>query len=109
MWFIRAAGQEGDVDKAVENMDVGGVQTYMWFIRAAGQEGDVDKAVDIFRKLQGVRPELVDVMAFNIVADACAANRDIKRARELLEEMRGSNLKMNLVSFNTLIKGHTVA
>jgi len=89
-------------------MDVGGVQTYMWFIRAAGQDGDVDKAVGIFRKLQRARPELVDIMAFNIVVDACAANRDIKRARELLEELRGSNLKMNLVTFNTLIKGHTV-
>jgi len=83
------------------------VQNYMWLIRAAGQEGDVDRAVSIFRKLQETQPKLVDPMAFNIAIDACASNKDMDRARQLLEEMQQVHA-CNLVTYNTLMKGYLV-
>jgi len=88
-------------------VDGGCVQNYMWLIRAAGQEGDVDRAVSIFRKLQESQPKLVDPMAYNITIDACASNKDMAQAKELFEEMQQTHA-CNLVTYNTLMKGYLV-
>jgi len=94
-------------DKA-QMVDGGCVQNYMWLIRAAGQEGDVDRAVSTFRKLQETQPKLVDPMAYNIAIDACASNKDMERAKALVDEMQEVH-KCNLVTYNTLMKGYLVA
>ena len=47
-------------------------------------------------------------MAFNIMIDACASNKDMHRARELVEEMQQARF-CNLVTYNTLMKGHIAA
>ena len=78
------------------------------FIQAAGQEGDVDHAISVFRRLQQMQLSLVDPMAFNIVIDACASNKDMHCARELVEEMRQAQF-CNLVTINALMKGYIAA
>eukprot|EP00443_Scrippsiella_acuminata_P006288 CAMPEP_0115207172 /NCGR_PEP_ID=MMETSP0270-20121206/20582_1 /TAXON_ID=71861 /ORGANISM="Scrippsiella trochoidea, Strain CCMP3099" /LENGTH=102 /DNA_ID=CAMNT_0002620763 /DNA_START=24 /DNA_END=329 /DNA_ORIENTATION=- len=80
----------------------------MWLIRSAGQEGDVGRAVATFRQLQRTQPELVDVMAYNVTIDACASNKQMALAKQLFEEMR-KEYPINLVTCNTIMKGHCVA
>ena len=60
----------------------------MWVIHVAGKEGDVVRAISIFRGLQQMQHSLVDLMAFNILINACASNKDTHRAKEQVEEMR---------------------
>lgn len=109
MKFAVKAGRTALAQEIFDRTEGGGsVQAYMWLIRAAGQEKDVGRAVGIFRRLQRAQPELVDAMAFNITLDACISNQDVQAANELLEEMRQKH-SLNLVTYNTLIKGHAGA
>ena len=106
--FAVKAGRPALSQELFDKSDGTCVQNHMWLIRAAGQEGDVDRALGIFRRLQQVQPALVDPMAFNIMIDACASNKDMHRARELVEEMQQARF-CNLVTYNTLMKGHIAA
>jgi len=105
--FAVKAGRTDLSHELAEKLEGGCIRNYMWLIRSAGQEGDVKRAVDTFRKLQANQPELVDVMAYNVTIDACASNKDMARAQQLLEEMRQTH-PMNLVTYNTLMKGYCV-
>ena len=73
--FAVKAGRLALSQELFEKSDGTCVQNHMWIIRAAGQEGDIDRAISIFRRLQQLQPALVDPMAFNIVFDACASTR----------------------------------
>merc|ERR1719336_1299995 len=107
--FAVKAGRTALSEEVFDKVDGGSVQNCMWLIRAAGQEGDVDRAISIFRKLQKAQPKLVDTMAYNIAIDACASNNDMQRAKELAEEMVEQNHALNLVTYNTLMKGFIIA
>jgi len=83
----------------------GFVQNYMWLIRAAGREGNAQKAVELLRRLQASDPGSIDAMVYNCVLDACIISGDTERADEIVQEMRGS-CPLNLITYNTLMKGH---
>merc|ERR1719225_1617103 len=77
--FAAKAGRLALMQEIFDKSDSNCVQNFMWLIRAAGQEGDVDRALSIFRKLQDTQPGLVDIMAYNMTIDACASNKDMMR------------------------------
>jgi len=89
--------------------DSGGcVRNHMWLIRAASKEGDVARALGAFEQLKQELPHLVDPIAYNIVIDACACNRDMAAAERVAEEMRAAH-GVNVVTYNTLIKGYCLS
>jgi len=108
--LIKFAAKAGRVElshELADKFDGKCIKNYMWLIRSAGQEGDVNRAIATFRKLQEGQPEMVDVMAYNVTLDACVVNKEMERALELLKEMHSTH-SMNLVTYNTMIKGHCI-
>eukprot|EP00933_Yihiella_yeosuensis_P047268 TRINITY_DN4301_c0_g1_i1.p1 TRINITY_DN4301_c0_g1~~TRINITY_DN4301_c0_g1_i1.p1 ORF type:complete len:1033 (-),score=273.52 TRINITY_DN4301_c0_g1_i1:115-3213(-) len=87
--------------KKVPSMDI---QNYMSLIRAAGRDRDVDRAFGVIKELRAsnVQP---DVAAFNAVLDVCIQSKDMRRAKELLQEMKTLNL-LDVITYNTLLKGY---
>jgi pentatricopeptide repeat protein len=84
---------------------VGGldVHHHMALIRAAGQDKDVDKAFKILADLRSSGVQL-DTLVYNSVLDVCSSAGDIKRARNLVADMRSEGI-IDIVSYNTLLKG----
>mmetsp|Transcript_78572 Transcript_78572/g.163244 ORF Transcript_78572/g.163244 Transcript_78572/m.163244 type:complete len:1079 (+) Transcript_78572:191-3427(+) len=80
------------------------IQNYMSLIRAAGRDKDVKRAFEILERLRssGVH---IDVAAFNCVLDVCVSAGDIKRAQNLMTEMKTLKL-VDVITYNTLLKGY---
>eukprot|EP00933_Yihiella_yeosuensis_P025230 TRINITY_DN1957_c1_g1_i1.p1 TRINITY_DN1957_c1_g1~~TRINITY_DN1957_c1_g1_i1.p1 ORF type:complete len:1032 (-),score=250.13 TRINITY_DN1957_c1_g1_i1:180-3275(-) len=80
------------------------IQNYMSLIRMAGRDKDVEKAFDVIKKLKESQVQ-IDVAAFNCVMDVCVQAKDMRRARDLMDEMKATGL-LDVITFNTLLKGH---
>lgn len=89
-----------------EKADGGDVQNYMWFIRAAARDGDVDRALRLLRRLEAERPNL-EVAVYNCALHACVMNGATEQAEEVLATIKAHGM-LNLVTYNTLIKGHCI-
>jgi len=83
---------------------VSAVQSYMHMIRAAGRDGDVNRAFDLLKKLKDEQPAMLDTPVYNMVLDACMTNGRVDQGAQLLKEMRSAGA-VNSVSYNTMIKG----
>jgi pentatricopeptide repeat protein len=88
-----------------EKVKGGDIQNYMWLIRAAGRDGNVDKALELLRRLQSSQAEGLDIAVYNCTLDVCVSNGDMVHAQELITEMRKAGM-VNLVTYNTVMKGH---
>lgn len=80
------------------------IQNYMSMIRAASRDRDVDKAFAVLEKLKA-SGAVVDNAAYNCVLDACVTARDMRRARQLMEQMRTIN-NLDIITYNTMLKGY---
>jgi pentatricopeptide repeat protein len=80
------------------------VQNYMSLIRAAGRDKDVERAFSVLQRLRdsGVA---IDLPAYNCVLDVCVSVGDMKRAKQLIEQMKGS-CHIDIITHNTLLKGY---
>jgi len=80
------------------------VQNYMSLIRAAGRDKDVERAFSVLQRLRdsGVS---IDLPAYNCVLDVCVSVGDMKRAKQLIEQMKGS-CHIDIITHNTLLKGY---
>jgi len=80
------------------------MQKYMSLIRAAGRDGDVERAFNVVQQLKqsGVG---VDHAAYNAVLDVCASSGKMDRARVLMQEMRELRM-VDVITYNTLLKGY---
>jgi len=83
----------------------GDIQSYMCMIRAAGQDGKPDRAIELLRHLEASREVGLDVAVYNCAVDACVRNDRMDLARSLLSESSRKGLA-NLITYNTLIKGY---
>lgn len=79
------------------------IQNYMSLIRAAGRDGDVDKAFEVLKRLRDSGVAL-DVAAYNCVLDVCVSVGSMERAQALLHDMKEAGL-VDVISYNTLMKG----
>jgi pentatricopeptide repeat protein len=80
------------------------IQNYMSLIRAAGHDHDVDRAFAILDKLKASGVS-ADIAAYNCVLDACVSACDVKRARQLVNEMQTLRI-LDIITYNTLLKGY---
>jgi len=80
------------------------IQNYMSLIRAAGRDGDVDRAFAILKKLQDSDVSS-DLAAYNCVLDVCVSMGKIDRARELITQMKKGR-SLDVITWNTLLKGY---
>lgn len=80
------------------------IQNYMSLIRAAGRDRDADRAFAVLKRLNDSGVTL-DVAAYNCVLDVCVCVGDMKRARELVNQMKGA-CNVDIITYNTLLKGH---
>ena len=80
------------------------IQNYVSLIRAAGRDKDVERAFGVLEKLKQSGVQL-DIAANNCVLDVCVSAGDMRRARQLVEEMRGISA-LDIITFNTLLKGY---
>jgi len=80
------------------------IQNYMALIRAAGRDRDVDNAFAVLERLR-VSGVPLDIAAYNCVLDVCVSAGDMKRARELVAEIKNISTP-DVITFNTLIKGY---
>jgi len=80
------------------------IQNYMSLIRAAGLDGDLDRAFWVLQKLR--ESDVVpDIAAYNCVLDVCVSVGDMVRVRTLMAEMRTVNA-LDVITYNTLLKGY---
>jgi len=79
------------------------VQNYMSLIRAAGRDKDVNRAFAVLQRLQDTGVVL-DLPAYNCVLDVCVCVGDLKRAKSLIEQMKGA-CSIDIITYNTLLKG----
>jgi len=103
--FAVKCGRSDLSQKLFEQVEGGDIQNYMWLIRAAGRDGNASKALALLRRLETEAPERLDVAVYNAVMDACVTSGELRQAQKLFEEMRESGLP-NLITHNTLMKGH---
>jgi len=80
------------------------IQNYMSLIRAAGRDGDVDRAFAILDKLQ-TSDLSSDLAAYNCVLDVCVSLGMLDRAHDLVASMRKVRT-LDVITWNTLLKGH---
>eukprot|EP00933_Yihiella_yeosuensis_P054912 TRINITY_DN534_c0_g1_i1.p1 TRINITY_DN534_c0_g1~~TRINITY_DN534_c0_g1_i1.p1 ORF type:complete len:1046 (-),score=300.81 TRINITY_DN534_c0_g1_i1:90-3227(-) len=90
-----------ELSEKVPSLDI---QNYMSLIRAAGRDGDVERALGVIKKLRASSVQ-IDVAAFNCVLDVCVKAKDLSRAQELLKEMKALGL-LDVITYNTLLKGY---
>eukprot|EP00933_Yihiella_yeosuensis_P062601 TRINITY_DN65590_c0_g1_i1.p1 TRINITY_DN65590_c0_g1~~TRINITY_DN65590_c0_g1_i1.p1 ORF type:complete len:1016 (-),score=200.81 TRINITY_DN65590_c0_g1_i1:136-3183(-) len=90
-----------ELSKKVPSLDI---QNYMSLIRAAGRDRDVNRAFQVIAQLKETG-QSVDSAAWNCVLDVCVLNKDMKRARELFDDLKGQNI-LDVISYNTLLKGY---
>merc|ERR1719210_2106958 len=81
------------------------IQNYMSLFRAAGRDKDVDGAFAVLQKLKS-SGQVIDIAAYNCVLDACVCAGDLKRARQLMGEMK-ANGPLDIITYNTLLKGYS--
>jgi len=79
------------------------VQNYMSLIRAAGRDGDVNRAFAVLQRLKDTGVAL-DLPAYNCVLDVCVCVGDMKRAKALIQQMKGT-CDIDIITYNTLLKG----
>jgi pentatricopeptide repeat protein len=63
-------------------------QSYMTLMRACGQEGNVDKALQLLRELQDYGE--VDTVTYNCVLDVCVSCGSGSAAKTIFQEMKSS-------------------
>jgi len=80
------------------------IQNYMSLIRAAGRDRDVNRAFTVLERLR-VSGVPLDIAAYNCVLDVCVSAGDMKRARELLAEIKNISTP-DVITYNTLMKGY---
>mmetsp|Transcript_12858 Transcript_12858/g.23021 ORF Transcript_12858/g.23021 Transcript_12858/m.23021 type:complete len:1016 (-) Transcript_12858:59-3106(-) len=80
------------------------IQNYMSLIRSAGRDRDVKRAFAVLKRLKE-SPLTPDIASYNCVLDVCVQSGDMRRAKELVHEMREMGLT-DIITFNTLLKGH---
>jgi len=80
------------------------VQNYMSLIRAAGRDRDVERAFAVLQRLRETGVTL-DLPAYNCVLDVCVCVGDMRRAKQLIEQMKGS-CNIDIITYNTLLKGY---
>eukprot|EP00933_Yihiella_yeosuensis_P054402 TRINITY_DN5282_c0_g3_i1.p1 TRINITY_DN5282_c0_g3~~TRINITY_DN5282_c0_g3_i1.p1 ORF type:complete len:1031 (+),score=238.56 TRINITY_DN5282_c0_g3_i1:262-3354(+) len=90
-----------DISEKVGCLDI---QNYMSLIRAAGRDKDVNRAFAVINKLKESQVT-IDVAAYNCVLDVCVQAKDMRRATELLQDMKESSL-VDVITYNTLLKGY---
>jgi len=73
-------------------------------IRAAGRDRDADRAFAVLKRLKDSGVAL-DVAAYNCVLDVCVCCGNMKRGRELVNQMKSAG-NVDIITFNTLLKGH---
>eukprot|EP00446_Apocalathium_sp_SHHI-4_P044164 CAMPEP_0177401620 /NCGR_PEP_ID=MMETSP0368-20130122/59745_1 /TAXON_ID=447022 ORGANISM="Scrippsiella hangoei-like, Strain SHHI-4" /NCGR_SAMPLE_ID=MMETSP0368 /ASSEMBLY_ACC=CAM_ASM_000363 /LENGTH=1093 /DNA_ID=CAMNT_0018869209 /DNA_START=40 /DNA_END=3322 /DNA_ORIENTATION=- len=83
----------------------GDIQNYMWLIRAAGQDGNVDRALELLREVEASQQVVPDVAIYNATMDVCVTNGRVEDARKLLEEISRKGAA-NLITYNTIMKGY---
>jgi len=80
------------------------IQNYMSLIRAAGCDRDVGRAFAVLEKLKSSGLS-IDIAAYNCVLDVCVSAGDMRKARQLLTEMREIS-SLDIITYNTLLKGY---
>jgi len=80
------------------------VQNYMSLIRAAGRDRDVERAFAVLQRLRDTGVAL-DLPAYNCVLDVCVCVGDMKRAKQLIEQMK-KTCNIDIITYNTLLKGY---
>lgn len=80
------------------------VQNYMSQIRACRQSGDVQRAISLLRELRD--RGLEDKAAVNSVLDVCVCAGQLDDALALFEEQAKLGSNVDVISYNTLIKGY---
>merc|ERR1719491_2493187 len=102
--FATECGNTDLMKKFSGKVDPGDVHHCMSLMRAAGSEGNLDRAFEHFEKFKATcgRPE---VATFNCLIDVCVNAGDMQRARALLDDMRLVGNSDN-ISYNTIIKGY---
>jgi pentatricopeptide repeat protein len=80
------------------------VQNYMSQIRACRHNGDVKRAIRLLRELRD--RGLEDKAAVNSVLDVCVCAGKLDDALALFEEQAKAGTNVDIISYNTLIKGY---
>ena len=80
------------------------IRNYMSLIRWCCRERDVEKAMSILASLKAsaMKP---DKAVFNSVLDVCVVSGDMESAMALFKEMKETDAGVDMVTYNTLIKG----
>ena len=80
------------------------IRNYMSLIRWCCRERDVQRALTILSSLKqgAMKP---DKAVFNSVLDVCVVAGDMESAMTLFEEMKETDAGVDMVTYNTLIKG----
>eukprot|EP00931_Biecheleriopsis_adriatica_P083908 TRINITY_DN5759_c0_g1_i5.p1 TRINITY_DN5759_c0_g1~~TRINITY_DN5759_c0_g1_i5.p1 ORF type:complete len:1039 (+),score=247.94 TRINITY_DN5759_c0_g1_i5:150-3266(+) len=107
MKFSVECGRTALSQQLSEKLSVLDIQNYMSLIKAAGRDRDVERAFGIIQRLRdnNVTP---DAIAFNSVLDVCVKAKDLKRAQQLVQEMKAVGL-VDVITYNTLLKGYCQA
>lgn len=91
------------LERATRQQSGATVQSYMWLIKAAGRDGEVDRAFELFERLKNEQGA-ADATVYNAMLDIFLMHKAPDRAHTLWEEMEKAHM-INAVSYNTMIKG----
>lgn len=80
------------------------IQKYVSLIRAAGLDKDVNRAFALLEKLKSTGVS-VDMATCNCVLDVCVSAGDMKRAGEVLRDMKSLG-ELDIIAYNTFLKGY---
>merc|ERR1719284_793780 len=108
--MIKSFGQMGDVDRVRElwkQMTARGLQpgpvTFGCMAEALVMNGQPDEALELIHchaDSEETRP------CINTVLDACAKCNAMHRASSLVEEMRKTDVELDIITYSTLVKGY---
>lgn len=89
-------------DKICEtSIDTVGYNTLM---KGYSQAGEPSRCFELYEKLKSAEHMPSDI-TFGIMLDACIDAKDFERARRIFQDLRNSDVHMNVVHYTTFMKG----
>eukprot|EP00928_Gymnodinium_smaydae_P086946 TRINITY_DN7132_c0_g2_i1.p1 TRINITY_DN7132_c0_g2~~TRINITY_DN7132_c0_g2_i1.p1 ORF type:complete len:1109 (-),score=316.76 TRINITY_DN7132_c0_g2_i1:71-3229(-) len=83
------------------------IQNYMSMIRAAGQEKNVARAMEVLEMIKATG-RLPDTAAYNCALDVCAVTGDLDRLHLVLAEMEKLGAEKDMITYNTILKSFAI-
>jgi pentatricopeptide repeat domain-containing protein 1 len=79
---------------------------YTTLIKAYSKRSNIKKVIEIFNKMKNDRNNMPNNVTYNSVIDCCIKCNDLEMAESKFQEMKSSDVKPDIITFSTLIKGN---